>query len=71
MIGAMALAALTFSTIGVGFACRFSSTTVFPIVSNAVLLPMFFLSGGLYRSGIAPPGCRLPPTSTRSPTRST
>ena len=48
MIGAMAIASLTFSTIGVAFACRFKSTTVFPIVSNAVLLPMFFMSGGLY-----------------------
>ena len=48
VLGAMALASLTFSSIGVAFACRFTSTTVFPIVSNAVLLPMFFLSGGLY-----------------------
>jgi ABC-2 type transport system permease protein len=54
MVGAMALASLTFSTIGVGFACRFTSTTVFPIVSNAVLLPMFFLSGGLYPLMAAP-----------------
>jgi ABC-2 type transport system permease protein len=54
MIGAMALAALTFSAIGVGIACRFNSTTVFPVVSNAVLLPMFFLSGGLYPLGRAP-----------------
>jgi ABC-2 type transport system permease protein len=54
MIGAMALAALTFSTIGVAIACRFSSTTVFPVVSNAVLLPMFFLSGGLYPLARAP-----------------
>jgi ABC-2 type transport system permease protein len=53
-VGAMALASLTFSTIGVGFACRFNSTTVFPIVSNAVLLPMFFLSGGLYPLMAAP-----------------
>jgi ABC-2 type transport system permease protein len=54
LIGAMALASLTFSTIGVAFACRFNSTTVFPIVSNAVLLPMFFLSGGLYPLRNAP-----------------
>jgi ABC-2 type transport system permease protein len=54
MVGAMTLASLTFSTIGVGFACRFNSTTVFPIVSNAVLLPMFFLSGGLYPLMAAP-----------------
>lgn len=54
MIAAMALASLTFSTIGVAFACRFTSTTVFPIVSNAVLLPMFFLSGSLYPLKLAP-----------------
>jgi ABC-2 type transport system permease protein len=54
VLGAMVLAALTFSTIGVAFACRFTSTTVFPIVSNAVLLPMFFLSGGLYPLKLAP-----------------
>lgn len=54
MVGAMLVAALTFSTIGVGFACRFSSTTVFPIISNAVLLPMFFMSGALYRLRDAP-----------------
>ena len=54
MLGAMAMASLTFSTIGVAFACRFTSTTVFPIVSNAVLLPMFFLSGGLYPLRAAP-----------------
>jgi ABC-2 type transport system permease protein len=58
-IGAMALAALTFSTIGVGFACRFKSTTVFPIVSNAVLLPMFFMSGGLYPLANAPHWMRI------------
>jgi ABC-2 type transport system permease protein len=54
MIAAMAVASLTFSTIGVAFACRFTSTTVFPIVSNAVLLPMFFLSGSLYPLKLAP-----------------
>ncbi|HXQ80118.1 MAG TPA: ABC transporter permease [Opitutaceae bacterium] len=54
MIGAMALAALTFSTIGVALACRFNSTTVFPVASNAVLMPMFFLSGGLYPLKVAP-----------------
>ena len=59
MIGAMALAALTFSTIGVAIACRFNSTTVFPVVSNAVLLPMFFLSGGLYPLKLAPYWMRL------------
>jgi ABC-2 type transport system permease protein len=54
MVGSMALAALTFSSIGVAFACRFNSTTVFPVVSNAVLLPMFFLSGGLYKLDYSP-----------------
>jgi ABC-2 type transport system permease protein len=51
---AMAAAALTFSSIGVGIACRFTSTTVFPIISNAVLLPLFFMSGALYRLKDAP-----------------
>jgi ABC-2 type transport system permease protein len=59
MLAAMAVAALTFSTIGVAIACRFNSTTVFPIVSNAVLLPMFFLSGGLYPLRFAPDWMRI------------
>jgi len=51
---AMLLASITFSAIGVAFASRFTSVTVFPIVSNAVLLPMFFLSGALYPLTSAP-----------------
>ncbi len=54
LLGAMALAAVTFSALGVAVASRFTSVTVFPIVSNAVLLPMFFLSGALYPLTAAP-----------------
>jgi ABC-2 type transport system permease protein len=54
MIGAMTVAAFTFAAIGVSFACRFTSTAVFPIISNAILLPLFFLSGALYRLSDAP-----------------
>jgi ABC-2 type transport system permease protein len=54
LIGAMLLASMVFSAMGVAVAARFTSTTVFPIVSNAVLLPMFFLSGGLYPLQTAP-----------------
>ncbi len=54
LVGGMALASITFSAIGVAFASRFTSVTVFPIVSNAVLLPMFFLSGALYPLTSAP-----------------
>ena len=54
LLGTMLLASLTFSAIGLAFAARFSSTTVFPIVSNAVILPMFFLSGALYPLVTAP-----------------
>ncbi len=54
LIGAMLLACVTFSAIGVAFASRFKSVTVFPIISNAVLLPMFFLSGALYPLTAAP-----------------
>lgn len=53
-LGALVLAAMAFSAMGVAVACRFTSTTVFPIVSNAVLIPMFFLSGSLYPLGKAP-----------------
>jgi ABC-2 type transport system permease protein len=48
LLGAMLLASTTFSALGVAVAARFNSTTVFPVVSNAILLPMFFLSGALY-----------------------
>jgi len=54
LLAAMLLACATFSAIGVAFASRFTSVTVFPIVSNAVLLPMFFLSGALYPLTMAP-----------------
>ncbi|HEY3756406.1 MAG TPA: ABC transporter permease [Opitutaceae bacterium] len=51
---AMFLCSLAFSAMGVAVAARFTSTTVFPIVSNALLLPMFFLSGALYPLNKAP-----------------
>jgi ABC-2 type transport system permease protein len=54
MLAAMALAAMTFSSIGVAVASRFTSTTVFPIISNTIILPMYFLSGALYPLGAAP-----------------
>lgn len=59
LLGAMALAAITFSALGVATAARFKSTTVFPIISNAVLLPMFFLSGALYPLVNAPSWLRI------------
>jgi ABC-2 type transport system permease protein len=54
LVGAMLLSAVTFSALGVAVAARFTSTTVFPIVSNAVLLPLYFLSGALYPLANAP-----------------
>ncbi len=53
-IPAMILAALTFSAMGVAMASRFTSTTVFPIMTNAIILPMFFLSGAMYPLQPAP-----------------
>ncbi len=53
-LGAMVLAASTFSAIGVAVAARFTSPAVFPVVSNALILPMFFLSGAIYPLGAAP-----------------
>ena len=54
LLGAMMLAATTFSAMGVAVASRFTSATVFPVVSNAVLLPLFFLSGARYPLKSAP-----------------
>ena len=54
LVGAMLLSAFVFSAMGVATAARFKSTTVFPVISNAVLLPMFFLSGALYPLANAP-----------------
>lgn len=54
LIGALALAAMAFSAFGVAIASRFASTTVFPIVNNAFLLPMYFLSGSMYPLAMAP-----------------
>ncbi|HEV2333215.1 MAG TPA: ABC transporter permease [Gammaproteobacteria bacterium] len=53
-LGAAGLAAIAFSALGVAVAARFKSMTVFPIISNAMLLPMFFLSGALYPLDVAP-----------------
>jgi len=50
----MVLAALVFSALGVAIATRFKSAEVFPVIMNAVLLPMFFLSGALYPLDRAP-----------------
>src|SRR5699024_7107314 len=54
LVGAMALASITFSALGVAVAARFESTTVFPIVINTVMLPMFFISGALFSLERAP-----------------
>lgn len=51
---AMVLAASVFSALGLVVALPFHSVTVFPVVSNALLLPMFFLSGALYPLEHAP-----------------
>lgn len=50
----MILSGMVFSAMGVAVATNFSSTEVFPVVLNAVLLPMFFLSGALYPLNTAP-----------------
>lgn len=54
LLGAMAAATLVFAALGVAVAARFKSVTVFPVVSNALILPMFFLSGAMYPLAAAP-----------------
>lgn len=59
LLAAMAVAALAFSALGLALALPFRSVIVFPVVSNALLLPMFFLSGALYSLDLAPPWIRF------------
>jgi len=59
LVMAMAFAALVFSALGLALALPFRSVIVFPVVSNTLLLPMFFLSGGLYPLDLAPEWLRL------------
>jgi ABC-2 type transport system permease protein len=54
MLGAMIVAAVVSSALGVAVAARFTSVTVFPIVTNAMVLPMFFLSGAMYPLAMTP-----------------
>ncbi len=53
-IPAMLLTSLTFSAMGVALAARFTSATVFPVIINTVVLPMYFLSGAMYPLQPAP-----------------
>lgn len=50
----MLFAGVVFSALGVAAAARFTSTEVFPVVLNAVLLPLFFISGALFPLDSAP-----------------
>ncbi|HVW22238.1 MAG TPA: ABC transporter permease [Opitutaceae bacterium] len=59
LLGAMLLSAMVFSAIGVAFASRFTSTTVFPIISNTVILPMYFVAGAMYPLANTQPWMRL------------
>jgi ABC-2 type transport system permease protein len=59
LLGTMVLASVAFSAMGVAAAARFTSTTVFPIISNAILLPMFFMSGAMFPLANAPHWMRV------------
>ncbi len=53
-IGTMTLASITFSAIGLAVASRFKSIIVYPVVSNIIALPAYFLSGSLFSLSSAP-----------------
>lgn len=55
----MVVSSLLFSTLGVSVAARFTSMEVFPVVSNAVLMPMFFLSGAMFPLAVSPYWLRI------------
>lgn len=54
LLGAMIVATVAFAALGVAVAARFKSVTVFPVISNALILPMFFMSGAMYPLAMAP-----------------
>lgn len=56
---AMMLSATVFSALGVGFAARLTAITSFPVFTNTILLPMFFLSGAIYPLDNVPAWLRL------------
>jgi ABC-2 type transport system permease protein len=53
-VGALALASLTISSLGLLLASRLRSIENFAVVFNSILFPAFFLSGALYRSSSLP-----------------
>jgi ABC-2 type transport system permease protein len=50
----MVLISLTFVSIGLAFASRMEDPVAFPIVMNFLIMPLYFLSGALYRVDMAP-----------------
>lgn len=54
MILAMLFASFAFSAIGLAAASRFKTILVYPVVTNVILLPGYFLSGGMYPLSLAP-----------------
>jgi len=50
----MFFCAMVFSALGVAIATRFKSAEVFPIFLNAILLPMFFISGAMFLLKLSP-----------------
>jgi len=50
----MVLISLSFVSIGLAIASRMEDPVAFPIVMNFLIMPLFFLSGALYRVDMAP-----------------
>ena len=50
----MVLISASFVSIGLAFASRMEDPIAFPIVMNFLIMPLFFLSGGMYVANTAP-----------------
>jgi len=50
----MVLISMSFVSIGLAFASRMEDPIAFPIVINFLIMPLYFLSGALYRIDMAP-----------------
>ncbi len=50
----MVLISMSFVSIGLAFASRMEDPVAFPIVINFLIMPLYFLSGALYRVDMAP-----------------
>ncbi len=58
-VGAMFLVAFLFTALGTWFATMLADFQGFQLITNFLVMPMFFLSGAMFPLDMAPPGLRV------------